>query len=72
MQSNDRCAVGLPKIGFRPDLRHSRETALPQFISNVKSLKKKSQWDSFCKGVANYLNMGHAKRIPEQAKLVNI
>ena len=44
----------------------SREVALRRYLSNEHALKRKDRWNSFNQGVAEYLQMGHAEKVPVQ------
>ena len=59
--------VRLPKQEPRKELGKSREVALRRYLSNEHALKRKDRWNSFNQGVAEYLQMGHAEKVPVQA-----
>ena len=37
------------------------------YLCNERALKRKDRWNSFNRGVAEYLQMGHAEKVPVQA-----
>ena len=48
------------------ELGRSRHTALRCYKQNKRALKNKGCWDSFHQGVEEYLQMGHAEKVPQQ------
>ena len=65
-QPDGRYVVGLPKREPHLKLGRSRDNALRRYTSNERSLKRKNQWDSFHQGVGEYLELGHAEKVPSQ------
>ena len=65
-QPDGRYVVGLPKREPHLQLGRSRDNALRHYTSNERSLKRKNQWDSCHQGVGEYLELGHAEKVPSQ------
>ena len=65
-QPDGRYVVGLPKHELHRQLGRFRDNALRRYTSNEWSLKRKNQWDSFHQGVGEYLELGHAEKVPLQ------
>ena len=61
-----RHVFSLPKREPRMELGRSRKTAFRRFLINERSLKKKDKWNSFHQGVSEYLETGHAEKVPPQ------
>ncbi len=63
---NGRYIVGLPRREPRLELGRSRHTALRRYKQNERALKSKGRWDSFHQGIEEYLQLGHAEKVPQQ------
>ncbi len=64
--SDGRFSVSLPKVPDPPKLGESRRQAVSRLLQNEKSLAKKGKLESFQAAVREYVDLGHAHRIPFQ------
>ncbi len=62
--SNGRFSVSLPRVYDPPPLGESRRQAVSRLLQNEKSLSAKGKLDAFQTAVREYIDLGHAHRIP--------
>ena len=63
--------VSLPRVEDHPELGLSRPQACHRFLSNERALIKRGTHSDFQKVVREYLELGHAEKVPQSALTSN-